>query len=417
MPSAASSFGPREAYAPIGAAGGVGFKLTWESNAGTAESIGPDKSAVVRFVVLMRHFLNPLDRLHYDRIWLACQDSVVDGQSPELIAGVNAGIAALHQGAIALSVDGVSLSADEVYRTVSDGGFFGDDEVAYSFIERLSGAPAGAPLLWYMFVNYSVSAFGLMSFFFDTLNSAGAFEEGQPFGPFQCIYCLGVGGKFTSEEHVFPEALGNDQIVLAPGVVCDSCNNGVLAQLDQALVRFPPIALGQVQFVPHTKSGRLPTANFQNSRIEKTAPRNLRIVAKDKTGGIKKVIPTGGGTVRFSLNARAGRFDPRTLGRALCKVGLGLVAIEEGQGAARSERYTEVRRFISSGGGFANSLLLRTVGTPNPRVSGTRDGALPGTVFVFEIFGQMLAVNLETTPVLECTPEMVQARFVAHSLA
>jgi hypothetical protein len=42
--------------------------------------------------------------------------------------------------------------------------------------------------------------------------------------PFKCILC-DVGSSFTSQEHIVPESLGNDILVLAKGWVCDACNN------------------------------------------------------------------------------------------------------------------------------------------------------------------------------------------------
>ena len=42
--------------------------------------------------------------------------------------------------------------------------------------------------------------------------------------PNRCIFC-DSSGPFNSVEHIVPESLGNDILVLAPGWVCDSCNN------------------------------------------------------------------------------------------------------------------------------------------------------------------------------------------------
>jgi len=42
--------------------------------------------------------------------------------------------------------------------------------------------------------------------------------------PFKCIFC-GQAGPFSSEEHIVPHSLGNDILILAPGWICDSCNN------------------------------------------------------------------------------------------------------------------------------------------------------------------------------------------------
>jgi hypothetical protein len=43
-------------------------------------------------------------------------------------------------------------------------------------------------------------------------------------------------GGITSEEHPVPESIGNHELVLPRGVVCDRCYNGPLAALDEALV-------------------------------------------------------------------------------------------------------------------------------------------------------------------------------------
>ncbi len=42
--------------------------------------------------------------------------------------------------------------------------------------------------------------------------------------PFQCIFC-DSNNSFSSVEHVIPESLGNDILVLDKGWVCDNCNN------------------------------------------------------------------------------------------------------------------------------------------------------------------------------------------------
>jgi hypothetical protein len=42
--------------------------------------------------------------------------------------------------------------------------------------------------------------------------------------PMKCIFC-GAGDSFSSTEHIVPESLGNDLLILAPGWVCNECNN------------------------------------------------------------------------------------------------------------------------------------------------------------------------------------------------
>ena len=46
--------------------------------------------------------------------------------------------------------------------------------------------------------------------------------------PFLCIFC-NKNGPFSSVEHVIPESLGNDIVILDKGWVCDECNNALSA--------------------------------------------------------------------------------------------------------------------------------------------------------------------------------------------
>lgn len=44
--------------------------------------------------------------------------------------------------------------------------------------------------------------------------------------PSHCIFCNG-SGSFSSVEHIIPESLGNDLVILSKGWVCDTCNNAI----------------------------------------------------------------------------------------------------------------------------------------------------------------------------------------------
>jgi len=54
--------------------------------------------------------------------------------------------------------------------------------------------------------------------------------------PGMCLFC-GVAGSFKSREHIVPESMGNDVVVLAPGWVCDECNVAFSATENRALSR------------------------------------------------------------------------------------------------------------------------------------------------------------------------------------
>ena len=138
-----------------------------------------------------------------------------------------------------------------------------------------------------------------------------------------CIVCRRADGKFTSSEHVFPESLGNKDLVLEAGVVCDRCNNGVLAQLDQALLEFMPIKLLRtVRGIP-SKSGRVPITKVVNGAIAMSGPRTLRVDSTLPTPPFRQQLLDDGQT-RLQFDFGGGRrLTPRyaaKLSRALLKL-------------------------------------------------------------------------------------------------
>lgn len=52
--------------------------------------------------------------------------------------------------------------------------------------------------------------------------------------PFICIFC-GSTGSFNSVEHIIPESLGNDVVILAKGWICDKCNH-ILSKVERQVV-------------------------------------------------------------------------------------------------------------------------------------------------------------------------------------
>jgi len=221
-----------------------------------------------------------------------------------------------------------------------------------------------------------------------------------------CIYCLSSDGSFSAPEHVYPESLGNERIVLSPGTVCDECNHGILAQLDQYLIDFEPIALLRVHRVPKTKQGKGPKANFQNMRIERVDDDNIRLVAKDKTGGVRSRQKMGQGWVKLGFETRARPLRPVQLGRALYKVALGSIAFKQGPPAALEPRYDKARCFVREGGSFRNNLFIRTQWRPHSKVTTRYTSAYGGTLFTIDIYGASFAFNLEENPTLKLGPEL-----------
>jgi hypothetical protein len=95
--------------------------------------------------------------------------------------------------------------------------------------------------------------------------------------PEGCLFCRRLDGGFTSQEHVFSEALGNHEFVLPPGVVCDRCNNGPLSRADQALVDFPPVTLLRAERGLPTRAGKAVVSKWGNATIAFSGPGELEI--------------------------------------------------------------------------------------------------------------------------------------------
>src|SRR5215218_9224084 len=166
-----------------------------------------------------------------------------------------------------------------------------------------------------------------------------------------CLYCKQSDVPFTSVEHVIPESLGNQglrgkpPIVLPKGVVCDRCNHGKLAVLDNALIDFSPISLMRTRYGVRTKRGELPSAKLGNARIRSLSPGNILI----EPGSSNKAFQFDSGKGNFNMrllgNRRMTANDYRTITRGLSKMTLGCLYLDSPE-LALSERFDPVRRMI-----------------------------------------------------------------------
>ena len=174
-----------------------------------------------------------------------------------------------------------------------------------------------------------------------------------------CLYCKKTEGDFTSVEHIVPQCLGNDELILPKGVVCDSCNNGVLANLDSFLADF--LALHRVYFRIPTKAGKIPIARFANMTI---SPTDTGIyVDLDHRRFIKEGRPKADGSIEFSLKIRGPRMTRtrcQKLARAFYKIALGVIYldVDDHKLDPRSERFNEVREIIQGEKDFSGYIII-----------------------------------------------------------
>jgi hypothetical protein len=233
----------------------------------------------------------------------------------------------------------------------------------------------------------------------------------------RCIYCLSDAGTFTSEEHTVPESLGNYDTVLPKGFVCDTCNNEVLSGLDAELVNSDLIGFLKTLFMPYTKQGKLPQATYPNLTMKKTRPSHIVFKSPSKKN-FTIGEPDENGVIHFSIKVTGRKkFDPKIIGRALYKIGLGMVAFHQGREVACDSRYDAARAFIIRGEDFPNNLLMINNAKPHPNIRSTYYPDLGGTGFQIDIYGLIFLFNLETTSILELTEEqLVEMNFSSFPL-
>lgn len=349
------------------------LQIKFEETTLSAQSTTPNEEATVRFVVLMHRYLSPADALYFSNVWSFLKEHFSAEISREWVESVDAFIESMNRGYVAININGEDLTAEKIYQTLSSGEYFDNNEEAKKYLLSVMSMPTVGHLFWHQFYDYTLTGYKLASALFSIILEVeksekykSLFSEEPPVN--HCIYCLTHEGDFTAEEHVIPESLGNDVLLLPKGFVCKKCNNGVLSVLDEAFMKFEPIAWLQLMYVPYTKAGKLPEKSFQNMSVKKTGPRNIHIKAKDRTGGVKNVKEHEDGTVSCKVEWKGKRLNPNLLARELYKIALGTVAIDYGHEHACSSKFNAAREFIQTGAGANNKFLMRTNFKPHPQI-------------------------------------------------
>ncbi len=385
----------------------------------------PNDEATIRFVVLMRRFLDPVSPLYYKRVWSALKEHFSEAIPAEHASQLEQFIDKLNKGPFSFIVNQQEITAENIYHIVAIGDYFGKtDEEAVAFLKNISAMPVVGPLLLHEFYSYNLALFRVASILFDLMLRI---ERSEQYGNvFQeetstdkcCIYCLSDTGTFTSDEHIVPQSLGNYDTVLPKGVVCDTCNNEVLSGLDEELVDSDLIGFLKTWFMPYTKAGKLPQATYPNLTMKKTRPNHVVFHSKSKKN-VTIGEPDENGVIHFSVKMTSRKaFDPKSIGRALYKIGLGMVAFHQGKEIVCHSRYDAARAFILRGEDFPNNLLISSNMKPHPQIASTFDIRWGGTCFQLDIYGVIFFFNLEATPVLEFTEErLAELNFSSFSLS
>jgi hypothetical protein len=165
-----------------------------------------------------------------------------------------------------------------------------------------------------------------------------------------CLFCRRSDGGFSSREHVLPESLGNTELVLPPGVVCDRCNNGVLASADKTLCEFFPLTMRRTLLGIRSKAGTVPETRFMKGRMASPAPAHIVIdVPNAKDSTTFQETGRSGGLVHMKLEMKGGhKMTPRycsDVSRALLKAAFECAWLDHGE-LMLSEEFDHVRHVV-----------------------------------------------------------------------
>lgn len=213
----------------------------------------------------------------------------------------------------------------------------------------------------------------------------------------ECLFCRQSDGGFQSIEHIVPESLGNTDLVLNAGVVCDRCNNEQLSELDQTLCEFKPIKAMRTLRKVKSKKGVVPTTKTAKGTIE-WADEDTVLVKVGRGQNMVRAVGTVGDQTQLEVDTSGGpKLDEKyaaSLTRALLKMGLALVWHDYGT-VALDAKYDHVREAVL-GAPFAGRLAVAKKGLPGPSITVAHrtleDGSQrPPFVVVIDVFGIQMA--------------------------
>jgi hypothetical protein len=194
-----------------------------------------------------------------------------------------------------------------------------------------------------------------------------AVEDGERRG---CLFCRRSDGGFRSVEHIFPEGVGNQDLILPAGVVCDRCNHEVCSPLDAALCDFGPVAMMRTVHGIPSKRGKVPVFKFDNGSLSGGKPGEL-FLDLDSQKWSKPAVPAGDGRVQWGFTAKRHDMTAKRVAkvhRALVKMAVECAWLDLGEERLLSEEFDRERDIVMRGG-HHGYLLLPKEGVPDEEVS------------------------------------------------
>lgn len=412
-------------YNKIMNSGNFGFSLSFNEGKLSQEIIQPENyPALMQFVTLMSPLLDDNNAEFYiDKIWNCVQRNYPYLNTKEFAEKFDVYKNRVYSSPFKIVYNNEELTREKIYSLINKGYFFKESKEIVSIVANLLKSQLSG-MIHNQYYTFIIDIYHLVEWIFVMINSEEKrANSGILYPPLikdaKCIYCKETDRTlFTSEEHVFPESLGNENLILPKGYVCDQCNNEVLSQLDSALADFAPIAFMRVVNVNCSKKGKFQKATFPDVEISRVEPNKILFKEHPNSNFINSVEDLDDGTtkIKFSLKQK---FNSIKLARSLMKIGLGLFAIDHGIKKTCASKYDDARNFILNGEAFDNNLLMRMQQKPSTFGGAmyiTQPAIKKGTIFKFNIFGIIFLINIEREPKLELVEPFLSNNFQLFNL-
>jgi hypothetical protein len=142
--------------------------------------------------------------------------------------------------------------------------------------------------------------------------------------PFKCVFCHS-SENFNSVEHIVPESLGNDCLVLEKGWVCDVCNN-LFSGIENRVLSDSVISVQKVLLGKRNKKGRPGKSNFLGVTLHSVPDHERKIYVE--TESAEKLFRYGinvNGRNQIRIPVHSDRCED--ISKMLLKIGVELSAV------------------------------------------------------------------------------------------
>jgi hypothetical protein len=158
----------------------------------------------------------------------------------------------------------------------------------------------------------------------------------------RCIYCRVVTTGREGLAHVFPEAVIQNSWTLAPGAVCDHCNN-YCSELDSTLVQYPPVAaLAQFFALPGKQGIYRQVVGGIALTVRDDGKHDLGMTAFDP---VYRINAEGKNTARVTLRPPP-KFDLLKFRRALHHIAMNAIAAIAGETYVLGSEFDPLRKYV-----------------------------------------------------------------------